>query len=207
MTKFSTKNISITNFIFITLLFGFSGGCLGFFFIQFSLNVFSRELPLPSDAISIANTYIVFTTFIFTGLAIFLALATYYFSVQQAKNRKHLESELLEKILIQCQKNKEIGVEVITHLIKNQEAINHFEEVHGEKIREIANSYMEQYLFIMKAQQNNSVPLPSRIDNLKGKVKKTSTELEKTFNPSTVEDKPEEHTNWLKNLLILRKNK
>lgn len=207
MTKFSTKNISITNFIFITLLFGFSGGCLGFFFIQFSLNIFSRALPLPSDAISIANTYIVFTTFIFTGLAIFLALATYYFSVQQAKTRKHLESELLEKILIQCQENKEIGVEVITHLIKNQEAINHFEEVHGEKIKEIANSYMEQYLSIVKAQQNNSVSLPSRIDNLKGKVKKAPTESDKMSNPPTVEDKHEECSNWFKKLLHSRNSK
>lgn len=178
MIPFSTKQISVTNFIFITFSIGFFGGVLGFFFIQYCFSLFSRALPLPSDAIAIANTYIVFTTFIFTWLAIFLALATYYFSIQQSKSRKYLENELLEKILMQCQEDKDIGIKVIIHLIKNQEAINRFEEFHSEKIRDIVNSYMAQYLYTVESDQCNTVPLTARIANVKGKVKRVSGDIE-----------------------------
>ncbi|MGQ1492561.1 hypothetical protein ACT43K_13370 [Acinetobacter baumannii] len=172
MSNLSTEGISTIKFVFITLLFGFCGGCLGFFFLSWYYKNFSRAVPAPADAVAIANTYIVYTTFIFTGLAIFLAIATYYFSVQQAKSRKHLEHELLEKLLAQCKKDKKIGLELITQLIENQKAIQRFEELHGDKIREVVESYMEQYISVMKNQQHNGVSIPDRIENLRDKVKK-----------------------------------
>lgn len=182
MSKTSTEDIyegiSTIKFVFITLLFGFCGGCLGFFFISWYYNTFSRTVPVPADAIAIANTYIVYTTFIFTGLAIFLAIATYYFSVQQAKSRKHLEHELLEKLLTQCKKDKKIGIELITQLIENQKAIQRFEELHGDKIRETVESYMEQYISVMKNQTYKSVSVPDRIDTLRDKVKKSAPNVE-----------------------------
>ncbi len=172
------EGISTIKFVFITLLFGFCGGCLGFFFISWYYKTFSRNVPVPADAIAIANTYIVYTTFIFTGLAIFLALATYYFSIQQAKSRKHLEHELLDKLLNQCKKDKKIGIQLITQLIENQKAIQRFEELHGEKIRETVESYMEQYVSVMTNQPKKSQSVPDRIDILRDKVKKSESSAE-----------------------------
>lgn len=175
-----TLEINLKLLLFITFL-GFAGGCLAFFFISWCFNSFSKPSPPPSDAISIANTYIVYTTIIFTALAIFLALATYYFSVQQARSRRYLEEELLNVLVKQCKKDKKMGIKLITKLIENPSAVQRFEELHIEKIKEITEAYIEQH-YPNIAKDGLSSSVNDELEKIKDKMKKNDDNLSGDLN-------------------------
>ena len=178
-----TIEINLKLLLFISFL-GFAGGCLAFFFISWCFDNFSKASPSPSDAISIANTYIVYTTIIFTALAIFLAIATYYFSVQQARNRRYLEGELLDVLIKQCKKDTKIGIKLITKLIENPSAVQKFEELQSDKLKEIIESYIEQYYPELSPQKSSSPSINDEVQEIKDKLKKGDSSNSETKDQS-----------------------
>ena len=183
-----TIEINLKLLLFVAFL-GFSGGCLAFFFISWCFDNFSKASPSPSDAIAIANTYIVYTTIIFTALAIFLAIATYYFSIQQARSRRYLEDELLDVLIKQCKKDTKIGIKLITKLIENPSAIQKFEELQSDKLKEIIESYIEQYYPELVPEKVSSPSINHEVQEIKDQLKKGENSHPETKNqPETIKN-------------------
>lgn len=123
--------------IFIVFL-GFIGGCLSPYVIS-KVQVLSGAPPVVnvSDTISIANTYIVFTTFIFTAIAIIVAVASYLFAQEAAKSRQIQEQTLFSDLIKSCTEKPELGRDLISKLLENENVIEHFEKRLNDKIDDI----------------------------------------------------------------------
>lgn len=90
--------------ILAILLVGFVGGGIGTFFVywvEWGVPVSGPETP-----IAIANTYIVFTTLIFVGITVVLAVAGYVFAQHFASSKHAQECELIEEIKKSIRKNE-----------------------------------------------------------------------------------------------------
>lgn len=123
--------------IFIVFL-GFIGGCLSPYVIS-KVQVLFGAPPVVnvSDTISIANTYIVFTTFIFTAIAIIVAVASYLFAQEAAKSRQIQEQTLFSDLIKSCTEKPELGRDLISKLLENENVIEHFEKRLNDKIDDI----------------------------------------------------------------------
>lgn len=124
--------------IFIVFL-GFVGGCLSPFVLSKIQFLFEKPQTVisVSDSISIANTYIVFTTFIFTAIAIIVAIASYIFSQEAAKSRQVQEKTLFDDLIRACSEKPDQGKDLISKLLENENVIEHFEERLNNKIDDI----------------------------------------------------------------------
>ena len=111
--------------IFIVFL-GFIGGYLSPYVIS-KVQVLFGAPPVVnvSDTISIANTYIVFTTFIFTAIAIIVAVASYLFAQEAAKSRQIQENTLFSDLIENCNKNEEQGKKLLSKLLENELVLEH----------------------------------------------------------------------------------
>ncbi len=103
-----------------------------------------NTLNLHIDAIAIANTYIVFTTIIFTALAIFIALIAYTSSQEHTKHRKASEAEFLKDLLKDCQSDEEHRSLIIDAILGNRHTVEKLETKLNEKIRSLVVSNLEQ---------------------------------------------------------------
>lgn len=134
MVKKILKWIGIV--IFIVSL-GFIGGCLSPYFISKIQVLFGAPPVINVDTISIANTYIVFTTFIFTAIAIIVAVASYLFAQEAAKSRQIQEQTLFSDLIKSCTEKPELGRDLISKLLENENVIEHFEKTLNDKIDDI----------------------------------------------------------------------
>lgn len=120
------------------------GTAIGFFIANFlclaieslfSINLF-RPLNIlsNSDAISISNTYIVFTTFIFTVVAIFIGILGYRISQESMKSKRASLDELMKELIAMCKENKKSCEWFINELLSNELIVNNFDNKVSEKI-------------------------------------------------------------------------
>jgi hypothetical protein len=133
--------LKYTCFLVIAALIGLIGGVLATPFLTY----FNRPVPLPpSDAISVANTYIVFTTFIFAGFTVVLAILGVVFA-QQFSTVKELQlRHLKEELLSQIKENHcDIGINFINEALENKDIRNHFENKMDMKIIQILREKYE----------------------------------------------------------------
>jgi predicted PurR-regulated permease PerM len=102
---------------------GFIGGFLSFPVLDF----YDGTRHFANDPIAIANTYIVFTTVIFAGLAVVIAIIGYVFTQQFAIAKElhiaHLVNELQESIL---DKDSTKATDILKIILKNDEAKAYF---------------------------------------------------------------------------------
>jgi len=125
-----------------TLLCSFIGGFISFILLCYFTD-FTTKIQL-SDAISVANTYIVFTTIIFVGFSVLLAIAgfvfTQQFSVSKENQTVYLLSELEEKL----KENKDdFGTKFIDNCIKNPDVNRHINTIFGAKIDQLIKEKAE----------------------------------------------------------------
>lgn len=130
-------------------ILGIIGGWLGVltmdWWLGITVKIPSANATMPSgDAIAIANTYIVFTTIIFTGLAIFIALIAYISSQEHTKHRKATESEFIKDLLNDCQKNEDHRNQIIESILGNRHTVELLESKLNETIRRLVTSNLEQ---------------------------------------------------------------
>lgn len=98
------------------LFIGFVGGCLAPMF----LSLFTATAPGTLDqAVSIANTYIVFTSIFFVGITVLLAIGGYVLSQQLATTRKQLETQAHEDLMKRIRYSETIATEIVKHLNQN----------------------------------------------------------------------------------------
>lgn len=114
-----TNLLQYTALCFGVVSIGFVGG-----FISNSVlyNLFSINYINAADAVSIANTYIVFTTIIFVCFTVLLAIAgiiyTHQVSITKNFHLQEIASEFLESI----QNDDDKAVSFVKELLKNEEA-------------------------------------------------------------------------------------
>ncbi|MCZ4331068.1 hypothetical protein [Castellaniella denitrificans] len=102
----------------------------------------------PSDAVSVANTYIVFTTLIFTGFAVAVGVMGYLFT-QQFTATKHAQlAEALEDLCRKIATEEQKGTKLLESLMGNDDVRQHLDEMLKSKVdallRETAADWKDQ---------------------------------------------------------------
>lgn len=117
------------------LLMGFIGGCIAPWFIGWFGSI---DRPTPSDAVAIANTYIVFTTIIFVGITVVLGIVGYVFTQQLAISRKNHELQVFEELEQKIINDEATGVKLANAIFQNTDVARHLNTIVMQKIDEIA---------------------------------------------------------------------
>lgn len=126
------------------LFIGFVGGCLSPMF----LSLFTAAPPSTLDqAVSIANTYIVFTSIFFVGVTVLLAIGGYVLSQQLATTRKQLETQAHEDLMKRIRYSEVIATEAVKHLNQNGDFKNQI----TDSVKFIAQNVLSE------AQQHSTV--------------------------------------------------
>jgi uncharacterized protein HemX len=94
-------------------------------------------VTVPADAVSIANTYIVFTTLIFVGVTVILAVAGYVFTQQFSSQKGNQELAILEELKQRIKSEERIGISLGDAILENPDLIRHIETKFKEKIEEL----------------------------------------------------------------------
>lgn len=93
------------------------------------LSLFNKiEIGSLDQAVSIANTYIVFTTIFFVGITVLLSIGGYVISQQLAVNRKQLEKEANEQLLKRIRYSESIATEILDQVFNNSDFRNNLEK-------------------------------------------------------------------------------
>ncbi|KVC72368.1 hypothetical protein [Burkholderia ubonensis] len=120
------------------LLGGFCGGIVGSIVAFAAINRWSTPLTVASaDSVSIANTYIVYTTFVIAAVAALLAIAglifTEHFSMEKDA---HIENAF-KALLAQLATDEEKAVKFVKELMKNPGVVQSVSDSVEEKLSEI----------------------------------------------------------------------
>ena len=91
----------------------------------------------PSDAVAIANTYIVFTTIIFVGVTVVLAIAGYVFTQQFSETKESQLSQLTDELKKSAKTEEKIGLALIDAILENGDVKRHIDYKLQEKIKEL----------------------------------------------------------------------
>lgn len=123
------------------MLAGFAGG-----FISPILYSFYSKTAIPSasDAIAIANTYIVFTTIIFVGFTVVLGLAGYVFTQQFSTTKENQENILFSELKSKIANDDDIAMEIFKAVLNNSDVIRDFSKRVEEKVQERVDDLMNE---------------------------------------------------------------
>ena len=119
---------------FAILMMGFIGGSLSPWVMGW---IRSITVPEPGDAVSIANTYIVFTTIIFVGVTLVVAIAGYVFSQQFAASKRSQENQIIEELREQIKTDEKLGIKLASAIIENTDASHYIDKLISSKIDEL----------------------------------------------------------------------
>jgi predicted PurR-regulated permease PerM len=150
--------------ILVVLLVGFIGGAISFWFMGWLKAV---QVPSPSDAISIANTYIVFTTIIFVGVTVILAIAGYVFTQQFSASKQSQETLLVEELKEKIKSDERVGTKLAQAILDNPDVQRHLEKILLSKLDEL----LQARLADSKAAAAQSTKEAEAINNLSSQLK------------------------------------
>lgn len=125
--------IRIVQIAFVALV-GFAGGTLSPWVLGWIKNV---TVETAGDAFAIANTYIVFTTIIFVGITVLLAIAGYVIAQQFSAAKSAHESEIIDELIACVGKDEVMGVGIITAVLENPDVIAHLNKLMNDKFDEL----------------------------------------------------------------------
>jgi hypothetical protein len=139
----------------MSFLLGIVGGCLAIMLHSYFGSIPSRDQTPASDIMATANTYIVFTTFIFTGVTVVLAIAGYIFSqnisISTETNQELLFNALKEKVL----KDEKMGISLLQTLLENPDVNRQFRD----KITEKTDAHLQEKLKMSQATYNQAAEI------------------------------------------------
>lgn len=116
------------------LVLGFAGGFLSLVFVYWSKPLWAT---VAIDGVAIANTYIVFTTFLFVGFTVLLAVAGILFAQEFSRSK---ESHLLEALEHMCggiHKDEKLSTKLVESILGSVEGRRFLEEKLESKIDEL----------------------------------------------------------------------
>lgn len=116
---------------------GVVGGLIGGLVAFAIVNHFGRLAAVSSsDAVSIANTYIVYTTFVIASVALLLTIAglifTQHFAVEKEMHIAHAFSCVLELV----RSDDEKAIELVKHAMENPGVVQHVSEALQVKLQQ-----------------------------------------------------------------------
>lgn len=117
--------------ILAVLLIGFAGGALSPWVLSWIMPV---PISSPDDAISIANTFIVFTTIFFVGITVILAVAGYVFTEQFSATKETQEIKALNELKEKIRSTEQTSNDLLDALLANPDTKRHFENQIQSKI-------------------------------------------------------------------------
>jgi hypothetical protein len=122
---------------YVSLFFiSFVGGSLTVVF-WYNFSEFSIKIQ-STDAISIANTYIVFTTIIFVGFSVFLAIAGFIFTQQFSTSKEDQFTHLLREIGDKLKENEnDFGIKFINKSFENPDVKNYVHDKLNKKLNQL----------------------------------------------------------------------
>jgi hypothetical protein len=129
----SSSLMRILQFAFVSLV-GFAGGAISPWVLGWIKRV---TVETPSDAFAIANTYIVFTTIIFVGVTVLLAIAGYVIAQQFSAAKSAHESEIIDELIACVGKDEVMGVSIINAILENPDVIAHLNKLMNDKFDEL----------------------------------------------------------------------
>jgi hypothetical protein len=153
---------------------GLFGGCVGGVIggvVAFGLiNRFSSASRVSgADAISIANTYIVYSTFRIAAVAVFLTMAGLIFTQHFAMEKERHVADAFAALVGEMGRPNGCAVEVVKEVMKNAEVVQHFEDQVKEKLREV-----------MRAQLDNADQRKARAGSEHDALSRIASDLEST---------------------------
>jgi len=140
--------------ILAVLLCGFAGGSLSPWVLGWIKSV---SVPTASDAYAIANTYIVFTTIIFVGITVLLAIAGYVITQQFSAAKIAHEIQIIEELKERLSSEERLGITLITAVLENREVTQHVRRLLEQKVAELIKERIDDNRTLLnKAQGENS---------------------------------------------------
>lgn len=121
------------------LFAGFCGGVLAHMMLSW---VSPSQLPLPNDAIAIANTYIVFTTLIFAGVTVLLAVSAYVFNQHFSSAKSAQEREILEALKDKISSDEQLGTKLANGMLENPDVTRHLQSILKTKVDELIQAHV-----------------------------------------------------------------
>ncbi|QBQ53070.1 hypothetical protein [Nitrosococcus wardiae] len=126
--------------IIAVLLAGFIGGAIAPWFLGWLKNA---TVQSPSNAIAIANTYIVFTTIIFVGITVVLAIAGYVFMQQFSASKESLEKQITEELQEKIQSDEGCGIKLANSILENPDVKRHLKIKLISKVEQLIQERIE----------------------------------------------------------------
>jgi hypothetical protein len=126
------------------LLGGLAGGVVGGVVAFTLINRFSSpSLASGADAISIANTYIVYSTLMIAAVAVFLTMAGLIFTQHFAMEKERHVADAFAALVGEMARTNGCAVEVVKEVMKNAEVVQHFDDQVKEKLREVMRAQLD----------------------------------------------------------------
>lgn len=123
------------------LTVSFAGGFLGaVLFGAFN----AVTVSTLGDAVSIANTYIVFTTIIFVGFTVVLGVAGYVFTQQFSTSKETQIEHLIKELEERLRDEQDFGISFIEKVLDNKDVIRHANAKFEAKISQIIKDKYKQ---------------------------------------------------------------
>lgn len=113
------------------VLCGFAGGTLSPWILGWIKSV---SVGSASDAYAIANTYIVFTTIIFVGITVLLAIAGYVITQQFSAAKIAHEMQIIEELKEKLATEEQLGITLVTTILENREVTQHVRTLLEQKV-------------------------------------------------------------------------
>lgn len=123
------------------LLIGFAGGALAPWTLGW---IRSATVSTPGDAVSIANTYIVFTTIIFVGITVVLALAGYVLTQQFSATKQSQESQLIDELKDKVKNDEKVGIALANGILDNGDVKRHVDTLIHAKVDELLRAKLSE---------------------------------------------------------------
>ena len=110
----------------------------GFFAIIF-INWLHKPVTIASvgDAVSIANTYIVFTTIIFVGFTVVLGIVGYVFTQQFSASKEAHEVRVIDDLKTRLKDDEILNLELIKAILENEAVKSHLTRTLESKVSEV----------------------------------------------------------------------
>lgn len=116
---------------------GFAGGTLSPWILGWVREV---KVETPGDAIAIANTYIVFTTIIFVGITVLLAIAGYVITQHFSAAKAAHETQIINEIAEKAKTEENLGINMINAILENPDVKQHVSTLLRDKLNEMLNA-------------------------------------------------------------------
>jgi hypothetical protein len=92
------------------------------------------------DAVAVANTYIVFTSIIFVGATVILAVAGYVFTQQFSATRETQANFLCEELKKKISSDEGVGIKLADSILDNPDVRRHLETMLSSKVKELVKN-------------------------------------------------------------------